>query len=92
MNIPKFIFFLILLGASLYYAYTPWFHPEKYLGNIKKQRRQIEKGKTRFLPQVSTFKYLNSHTGVDIWLARVTSIIGVLICIVALLAVLAGAP
>ena len=90
MNILKFLFFVILLAASLYYAYTPWFHPKEYLGHVKKKRIQSPKDNIFVLIQTSSANYLGKHHGSDIWLARMTSLLLVIIFLVALMAQMIG--
>jgi hypothetical protein len=90
MNISFFLLYALIFCGALYFAYDPWFRPEKYLDKIKQKRRQAESSKTRFLASIDLFDFLEKHTGVDLWLARITSIIFIVGSLFLALAVLGG--
>jgi hypothetical protein len=72
----------LLLWLAL--AYEPWFRPKEYVDMQKKRRARL-KGKWPFLPQSITFSLFQQYPKLDLWSARLLSLLGVLICITILL-------
>ncbi len=82
----KSLFFALFFAFSLYYAYDPWLRPEKYLKRIRARRHQADERNPFVWFQLRAANYINKHSASDIWLARVSSALLVVISIVALLA------
>lgn len=80
------VFFLILLIASIGYAYKPWFHPDEYLYSTKVRRQRVSRKNVFALFQIPSVNVLTKHHSADIWLARLASLLIVLGLTIAFLA------
>jgi len=78
------IFAIIFLLIWSVLAYKPWLRPKEYV-DIQQKRRSSSKMKWRFLPQSVTFSVFKQYPKLDLWSARIISLVGILICIIIIL-------
>jgi hypothetical protein len=86
-NILVIIFVASLFCYSLYHAYEVWFQPNKYLHKDIRSS-EFEKRVSDFFRPVFDTNYWGKHPKLDLSLARVNSILFIIIGLIILLGVL----
>jgi hypothetical protein len=74
---------LVFLLFWMIIAYKPWLQPQEYM-NAQRKRRSKAKEKRFYSPQSITFSLFKDYPLLDLWSARIISILGILICVVVL--------
>jgi len=75
----------ISLMLSLYFAYLPWFNPQKYQNYNKNWRAKTRKNWLLF-PHMITRSAFEKYPRLEIWSARLISILAVLTSIIGVIA------
>lgn len=79
-SIVAVLFLLIWLALT----YKPWFRPKEYLDN-QQVRRSKSKTKWPVLPQSVAFSIFKQYPKLELWSARIISLLGILICLIIIL-------
>ena len=80
MNISlQFLVTILFFLAWLALGYEPWFHPSKYI--VQQQKRRASQKKPALLPHKLTFSLFRSDPQLELWSARVVTLLGVFICL-----------
>jgi len=80
----QFFVSLLFLLIWLILGYKPWFHPEEYID--QQITRRSSSRKPKLLPHAVTFSLFPNNPQLDLWSARIISLLGVFICLAIILA------
>jgi len=91
MDIFKLIFLLFLSPFLLYYTYGLWAHPETYLRNMEKwKKEQSKRNKHRFFKPIYIYEFNDKHSDTNLWIARIASLILVIFSFILIVGVFMG--
>ena len=80
-SITAVIFLLIWLVLT----YKPWFYPNEYVDAQRNRRIRAKKNRWRFSPHSVTSVVFKRYPQIELWSARVISLLGILICLIIIL-------
>ena len=79
-NILQISVKIIFLLLWLLLAYKPWIRPEEYIKFLNNGRKKTVKNHESF-----TYSFFRKFPKLDLWFARIISLLGILICLIILL-------
>lgn len=80
-----FVASIVLLIIISHFAYLPWFQPDKFHKLLLNHRNRLQ-NRYPYAPQVLWYKITSHFPKIDLWGARITSLLCVIFCLIGIIA------